>query len=310
MLINDVIYSIIIMTIACFLGVFIANLIFEFSLIQLISKPIIPIMKIANLPTILSIPTLISIIDIRGGLSIISSIKHKIDDSVVISYKLVTRPFSIIPLLIRNYLPISIISLGLFTGSFYIILIFISALISMIIGIIYGRLKIKKSYDLELISNNKEKRKIDTIKNSLNLAIDTTKKIIPKYVIIISIISLLISMGFFNTISDKLDIFIRQFGFSSSSTLLISIHTISPTSSILTAGELLKNGLISIKECLLALLIGRLLFIIVMDYPRHSFPFYVSFFPVKLAFKLVTIEIIINIIITPILMIIVYFLIP
>ncbi len=311
MLINDIIYSIIIMTMACFFGVFIANLIFEFGLSNLISKPIIPLMKIANLPSMLSIPALISIIDVRGGLSIISSIKDKVDDSVIIAYKLVTRPFSIIPLLLRNYLPVSIIALGLFIGSFYVSFIFISALISMIFGIIYGKLKIKKIYsDLELMSNNEKRKKIDIIKNSLKIAINTTKKIISKYIIIILVVSFLIDMGFFNIISDKLDIFIRQFGFSSNSAILISIHTISPISSILTAGEFLKNELINIKECLIALLIGRLLFIMIMDYPRHSFPFYISFFPVKLAFKLVTIEIIINIIITPILIAIVYFLIP
>jgi len=53
-------------------------------------------------------------------------------------------------------------------------------------------------------------------------------------------------------------------------------------------------------------LIGRFLFISIMDYPRHSFPFYASIFPVKLASKLVLVGIAVNALSTPILITIVW----
>lgn len=76
------------------------------------------------------------------------------------------------------------------------------------------------------------------------------------------------------------------------------MHLISPISAVLTAGELLRNGLIGVKECLIVLSIGKLLFLIVMDYPRHSFLLYASFFPARLASKLVLAGIAVNAIAT------------
>ncbi|MDI9610729.1 MAG: hypothetical protein QFX36_05315, partial [Archaeoglobales archaeon] len=87
---------------------------------------------------------------------------------------------------------------------------------------------------------------------------------------------------------------------------LISIHIFSPMSAVLTAGEFLRNGLIDVKESLIALLIGRFLFIAIMDYPRHSLPFYASIFPVKLASKLVLAGILVNAFATPILVLFVF----
>ncbi|MCX8172225.1 MAG: hypothetical protein N3D09_01240, partial [Archaeoglobaceae archaeon] len=117
---------------------------------------------------------------------------------------------------------------------------------------------------------------------------------------------LLLFAGFFDLISKTVDAYTKQFGFSSNFAVLISIHLFSPISSMLTAGEFLRNGLISVKECLIALLIGRFLFIALMDYPRHSLPFYASIFPVKLASKLVLAGIVANAIATPILIAIVF----
>lgn len=293
-------YSIITMALACFLGVFLANLILEFGFAKLISKPLAPLMRFANLPTIFSIPAIISTIDVRGGMSIVGSLKEKngIEDSAVIAYKLVTRPFSTVFFLFRYYLPISIAALGFFVGSLFVALSFASAFICMLIGIAYGRLRVKKA-DFEI--DMPETRRRDAIKSSLNSAIEMTKKVVARYVVVVAIVSLLVYFGFFDLLSQNIDVYTKQFGFSSNFALLISIHILSPMSSVLTAGEFLRNGLISVKECLIALLIGRFLFVAIMDYPRHSLPFYASIFPLRLASKLVMAGIAVNAIATPIL---------
>ncbi|MEM1670702.1 MAG: hypothetical protein QXY92_01070 [Archaeoglobaceae archaeon] len=300
-------YSVITMAIACFTGVFLANLALEFGFARLISKPLAPLMRFANLPMVFAIPAIISTVDVRGGLSIVGSLREKngVDDSAVIAYKLVTRPFSTVFFLFRYYLTVSIAALGLYVGSIYIVLSFISAFICMLIGIAYGRLKVKrKEIELELDQNSKNRN--DAIKASLKSAFDMTKKVVFRYVIITVAISVLLLLGFFDAVSENIDVYTKQLGFSSNFAALISIHIFSPMSAVLTAGEFLRNGLIGVKESLIALLIGRFLFIAIMDYPRHSLPFYTSIFPVKLASKLVLAGIAVNAIATPILVAVVW----
>jgi len=303
---HSILYSIATMGIACFLGVFIANLLIELGLARLISRPVAPLMELANLPTVFSVAAIVSIVDVRGGLSIVGSLREKngIEDSAVVAYKLVARPFSTVFFLLRYYLPISLAALGLFVGSIYIALSFATAFISLTLGILYGRIKVRKPLaELKLPEERKDKG--DAVRESLKSAAEMTKKVLIRYTIITAIISVLIFFGFFELLSKEVDIYTKQFGFSSNFAALISIHIFSPMSSVLTAGELLRNGLISVQECLVALLIGRFLFTAIMDYPRHSLPFYASIFPMKLASKLVIAGIAVNAIATPILIAIV-----
>jgi len=303
----SLLYSIVTMAIACFTGVFLANLALELGFARLISKPLAPLMRSANLPEIFSIPAIVSTVDVRGGLSIVGSLRNKngIDDSAVIAYKLVTRPFSTVFFLFRYYLPVSIAALGFFVGSIYVALSFASAFICMLIGIAYGRLRVKRrEINLEVERNLKNKN--DAIKASLKSAFEMTKKVVFRYAIITLVISALLLFGFFDLVSKHIDVYTEQLGFSSNFAALISIHIFSPMSATLTAGEFLRNGLIGVKECLIALLIGRFLFIAIMDYPRHSLPFYASIFPVKLASKLVLAGILVNAVATPILVFLVW----
>jgi len=306
--IYGILQSIAAMGLACFFGVFIANLLVSLGLAKLISKPLSPLMKLANLPSLFSIPAIVSIVDIRGGLSIVASIKNeKIDDSAIVAYSLVTRPLSTVSFLLRYYLPVTVVALGLSVGFMYIALSFLAAFISMLIGLIYGRIKVKRSSVEPTFPENLGNDFSQNLKNSLNSAIAMTKKVLIRYSIIVIAVSALFSLGFFDFLSKEVDVYAKQFGFSSSFATILSLHILSPTSSVLAAGEFLKKGLINAKECLIALLIGRFFFTALMDYPRHSFPFYASIFPLKLATKLVMAGIIVNAISTPILVLIVSF---
>jgi len=306
--IYGILQSIAAMGLACFFGVFIANLLVSLGLAKLISKPLSPLMKLANLPSLFSIPAIVSIVDIRGGLSIVASIKNeKIDDSAIVAYSLVTRPLSTVSFLLRYYLPVTVVALGLSVGFMYIALSFLAAFISMLIGLIYGRMKVKRSSVEPTFPENLGNDFSQNLKNSLNSAITMTKKVLIRYSIIVIAVSALFSLGFFDFLSKEVDVYAKKFGFSSSFATILSLHILSPTSSVLAAGEFLKKGLINAKECLIALLIGRFLFTALMDYPRHSFPFYASIFPLKLATKLVMAGIVVNAISTPILVLIVSF---
>lgn len=93
------------MAVMCFTGVFLANLILELGFARLISKPLAPLLRFANLPTILA--SMITVIDVRGALDIVSSLReeNRIDDSTVTAYTLITRPLLTAFYLFRLYLP-------------------------------------------------------------------------------------------------------------------------------------------------------------------------------------------------------------
>lgn len=303
-LIESVVFSMATMAIACFLGVFTANVLLEFGLAKLISRPLVPLMRFANLPEAFSMPAIVSIIDIRSGLSVVKHLldRSKVDDSMVIAYKLTTRPFSATHMLIRYNLPVSIAALGPFVGSIYVALSFASTVICMLMGIVYGKLKIKtRSEEVKLDLARCTKNKGDVVKSSLKSALDVTKKVVCRYAIITTVITSLLFFGFFDFVSNNVDAYIKQVGLSSDFATLISINIFSPTSAMLTAGEFLRNELLSVKECLTALFVGRLLFLTIMDYPRHAFPFYASILPAKLASKLVVVGLTVDALSTPLL---------
>ena len=79
-------------------------------------------------------------------------------------------------------------------------------------------------------------------------------------------------------------------------------YAITPIAGYQLAGSMLLKELLTIKEVLVALFLGRIFFGIVFEYPRHSFPFYVSIYPVKLAAKL-TATLLLYIIVSSIVMI-------
>jgi len=66
-------------------------------------------------------------------------------------------------------------------------------------------------------------------------------------------------------------------------------YAATPIAGYQLAGSMLLKGLLTVKEVLIALFLGRTFFGVVSEYPRHSFPFYISIYPVKLAAKLTAI---------------------
>jgi len=155
----------------------------------------------------------------------------------------------------------------------------------MIIGITYGSLK------LEIMSITITGRADFTVKkktaakNSLKTAAPYDylhrEEIFPN----ISIYCNVNLNCFFDWLKSAFQSYISTMGFSLEFALILSVQSISPTMGILAAGEMLRQCLIGVKETLLVLILGRLIFLIVFDYPRHSFPFYVSMYPTKLAAK-------------------------
>ena len=102
---------------------------------------------------------------------------------------------------------------------------------------------------------------------------------------------------------------VLNLGFSEHQILIAISYTIYPTSSYFIAHELMSKYMMSLKDVLIGIYLGHILFTLVMEYPRHTFPFYASIYGVRLAFKITTYTVIISLFsYSMILMIIIYLL--
>lgn len=121
-------------------------------------------------------------------------------------------------------------------------------------------------------------------------------KIFVRYFIISSIVLILLLFDVFNIINNFFEATARSFiGLDPLVLSIALLYGVSPPSAIMTAGNLLLSGVLDAKKALLGLIIGRLFFLLISEYPRHSFPFYLTFYPTKTAVKM-TFILIINLI--------------
>lgn len=302
-LLESYVYATAIMATTCFFGVLIATFLLEVGLARKLGKPFIRLMNLANLPEGLSIPTFAELLDSRSALAIVSSLRKEfhLNDSLIIAYRLVTMPLSLLPFIIRYYLPVVPVALGLYAGLFYIALVMLGALIGSVIGIAYGKLRLKRlSLCLTIPHRINIPTKAEAVRRALMTATSTLIYVMKRYVIVLAVIATLLMIGFFDWLNVVIGRLTFSLGFSPQFALILSIHSVAPLTGIFTAGEILRAGLVSVRELLIALLLGRLIFSITSDYPRHAFPFYASLFPSKLAAKLTLVGIIVLAVATPI----------
>jgi len=278
---------------ATFLGVLAANILISLGCVEKAGFIFIPLMRAAGLPKQLSFPAVVGIIDGRAEHSIISSYmrESRIGEAEVIAYNLVTAPLAVIFYLYS--LPVYMVSLGLIVGGIYIALSFISSLVAFTIGVVYGRTKIRNR---NVFAGSFGMRKRD-LRDCLRIAASTTLYIAKRYAVVIIVLLILDYVGVFSWM--KLLLKTARIPLSPQSIAVVTTQIASPTAGVLMAGEFLKSGSITVKEGLTALILGRFLFLLSQDYPRASFPFYASMYPVSTATKLVLFSALATLISTP-----------
>jgi len=302
--------SLLFLLIITFVGVFLADILFSIGFHKKIGKFLEPLLKLANLPKELSIPVITGVIDSRAEHAIVSSLvkTNVLSHREVVVYNLVSLPFSGSRATIQYVLPIAIAGLGPVIGSIYVALSILGLFIGMLLGIIGGRIIIwdsqrgihlEKDYVLA-----RGGRRID-IRRSILKALSMTISIGIKYVIVIIILTLLIYFGIFEYLKNLSTPLGRALLLNPITTPVTVTYAVNPTSAILMAGELIRNGIATWKDILIALFIGKILFAIISEFPRHSFPFYISIYPPKLAVKLTLTLIIYTLISTPIIVLLI-----
>lgn len=248
-----------------------------------------PFMHFSHLKEEIGISFLASFGSPTAGNSMVAELYNKkiIDKKETIIGSLINSfPSSVV--IIRNLLPVLIILLGT-TGLMYLGVVVFVGLLKTIITLIAGRLLLPSKGPCNVGS---EKRKHvgfkEAINNALNASARPLKRIILTMTIVSIIVYQLIDIGFFDVISaslnssfitdyipaDGLPIIAGWFAYN------IAAYTI--------AGNLLTTGMLTSKEIVITLLVGRMLSSVIRM--RSSLPFYMGIFKTDLAVRIMIIS--------------------
>jgi hypothetical protein len=279
-----------------FLGIFLANAAMELGLLKYISKPLKPLTKAAKLPDDAAVIPAIFLFNATAAHATLASLlnKKQVNEEEAITAVLLSSAAMRMRTLFQYYLPIAVPALGFMLAAKYIAFSFISALVTVMIGFFYGRLRVVKgervNANFEDKSNGEVKSKKEAIKRSFADALKLSKKISLRLGITIIALMILMHFGAFEALGEHIAPVLHPVGLSPQSIIVISTQIASPSAGMVMAGEMFRNGLFTSKEVLLTLFIGLLLFVSIMDFPKNIFPIFTSIYGVKFASKLVTIE--------------------
>ncbi len=208
---------------------------------------------------------------------------------------IITNFFGYLGHLPTFYIPIVIPILGLRTGSIYIMIQLTTAIIITMIGVFYGKIKLKekKQENKENIDLNEKRSVLDSIKTSYS----TLKKILPKITIFYLITIILYSVNLFEPIKEIVNPLMKFIGISAESTAIIVTRMVDATASLAIAGGLLNKGVLSSMETVIALLIGSL-FSSFFIFFKYSLPNYIAYFGKKIGLKAAFYNLVLNLIVT------------
>jgi len=197
-------------------------------------------------------------------------------------------------------LSVAIAGLGPATGAIYVALSILGLFIGMAMGMIGGRVLLSRRQGGISLEDEAPSGRVD-IRRSLSRAASMTKNVGLKYVIVVVILSVLVYFGIFDYLKNLSAPLAKTFLVSPAALPITVTYAVNSMAAILMAGESIKSGIVPWKDALVALFIGRIVFAVVSEFPRHSFPFYVSIYQPKLALKLTLALIFYTLVSTPLL---------
>ncbi len=275
---------------ASFIGIFIAQLLMAHRSVNRALFFVKPLINGSNLPDNLSLPAVIGIIDARAEHSIVSSMLRRriIDEDEVLVYNLVTSPIGFLYTL-RFIIPITIASLGLVAGGICIALHFLRSIIAFLMGFLWGRLFLRpRSIKVEIGVQGIDKSSISrsNVIRAARESLSMTIYFLKRYAIVLAILFLLNYLNVFSYITITVKWIASPIPLTPQALSILVTHTISPTSGYIVAGEMIRQGAVTMRNALTALVLGSFLFLLFFDITRHSFPFYATLYPVRTALKL------------------------
>lgn len=294
--------SLLLILLATFVGVFLADVLFSRGIHRRIGRPLRPLFGSAKLPEELSVPLITGMIDSRAEHAIVSSLTKKgaLSHREVVCYNLISLPFGGSRLILQYTLPVAVAGLGLTVGTLYVALSILGLFIGLMMGVVGGRILLSKKDMVISLDDEAPSMKID-VRKSLLRAASMTKNVGLKYAIVVVVLSILVYFGVFDYLKNLSTPLARAFLVSPAALPITVTYAVNSIAAILMAGESVKSGVVACKDALVALFVGRIIFAILSEFPRHSFPFYASIYQPRLALKLTLALIFYTLISTPLL---------
>ncbi len=259
------------------LGIFIMEWLVEMGVVGRLGFVTAPFMRFAHLREELGVSFLASFGSPTAGNSMVAQMYNKgiIGKRETIIASLINSfPSTIV--ILRNLLPVLIILLGT-TGLIYLGVVVFVGLLRTVITLVAGRflLKPKEACKVECYSQKGSGFRAG-FRNAARASARPLKRIIITMTVVSIVVFQLIDVGFFDTISAYLNSsFIAKY-IPADGLPIIAGWFASNIAAYTIAGNLLTTGMLSSKEIVITLLVGRILSSIVRM--RSSLPFYVGIF--------------------------------
>ncbi len=280
--------------IATFIALVLACILVEIGVFYSIGRLFKPLVKPVKLPPETAIPIATRIFSPTAFHGMLATLYK---EGVVTSNEIITTIFiSQVPQriyhLLRFYLPIVLPVLGPVLGLYYIALTFIITAFYLLFGIVYGRITGRSTNYSTLPSNTTDttvkdysiKLNREVLKKGFKNGVKIFTNIAWRMAIAYVIVTILIFIDAFRTISVMLAPYVSGL-FSEPSAAAISATTIiSPLVALPMAGDMYIKGILGLRDCLIALYIGRTIFIAINDLPR-AVPVYVGMYGTKIGTK-------------------------
>ena len=266
------------------IGIVLMELMIELGWIHKLDFVTTPFMRFAHLHKEVGMSFLASFGSPTAGNSMVAGLNRKglIDTKETIIASLINSfPSTIV--LLRSLLPVLIILLGT-TGLIYLAIVVLVGLLRTAITLVLGRLILPPKNGEILIKEQRKKNLKTAAKDALRTSWKPVRRIITVMVISAVIVFQLIDAGFFDTISLYLKDISALSYLPSEGLPVIAAWFASNIAAYTIAGSLLDEGLLTSKEIVIILLVGRVLSTITRI--RFSIPYYTGIFPPKLGMQI------------------------
>lgn len=289
------------------LGIFIMEWLVEMGLVNRLSFVTAPFMRFAHLREEVGVSFLASFGSPTAGNSMVAQMyNNKVIDKreTIIASLINSFPSTIV--ILRNLLPVLIILLGT-TGMIYLGIVVFVGMLRTLITLVAGRFLLQPKGECTVECEQKRGVGIkEGFKNASRASARPLKRIIVTMTIVSIIVFQLIDAGFFDIISVYLNnSFISRY-VPAGGLPIIAGWFASNIAAYTIAGNLLTTGMLSSKDIVITLLLGRILSSIVRM--RSSLPFYVGIYRSDLGVPIMLISLImqdgIMIVVTVLLMIV------
>ncbi len=269
---------------ATVLGIVLMELLIELGWIQKLGFMTAPFMRFGHLREEVGVSFLVAFGSPTAGNSMIAQLNKKglIDHKETLIASLVTS-FPATFIFLRDLLPVLVILLGT-TGLIYLGIVVAVGFLRTAITLVIGRMMLPPKEAAVIRQEVKRKKFGIAFKNAISSSVVPLKRIIPTMVVVAIFVFQLIDIGFFDMISVYLkDIPVLKY-LPPQGLPVIAAWFASNIGAYTIASNLLTEGIMSSREIVITLLVGRVLSSIVRL--RFTIPYYTGIFSPKLGMQI------------------------